>query len=198
MNRKILISSLFILLVLAGCSSAPKDNEESTPKEPEVNESTDNEEKNNDEIKDDTSYKNNIKYAANQIYDLFLEDYDGVKVTQIELSAKNESYIYEVEGYDESFEHESKYDAKTSEMTSYEKDDLDDHYNDLSKDGFENIEGLIDMSLDDAGEGYFFEEYSIKAKDGFTKIEIEVKNESDHDIEYEYDLNTKELIEKDD
>lgn len=52
-------------------------------------------------------------------------------------------------------------------------------------------------SLKDAGDGYHLNSFSIEHEAGITKLEVEVENASGKDIEYEYNLETKELIKKD-
>lgn len=55
----------------------------------------------------------------------------------------------------------------------------------------------VASEADTAGDGYHLNSFSIEHEAGITKLEVEVENASGKDINYEYNLETKELIKKD-
>lgn len=69
----------------------------------------------------------------------------------------------------------------------------------INLDLINEIQPLIDKSLTEAGSDYHLDSYSVEfEKNGnFNKLDIELENSKGQDIEFEYNLDTKELIKKD-
>ena len=141
-------------------------------------------------------YSSEINLSIVDVYDKFLAEFDGVQLYNIELSLKQKGYVYELEGFDATDQHEVEYDAISGETIKYEKDTKDDTKVPLAKEDLNLIQNLFDLSHEDAGVDYRLDEWSLKVKDGIKVFEIELKDASRHEIEYRYNLDTGELLRK--
>lgn len=205
-KHKILFSILIVLLFVSACATNTNDdinndtgdeNQAVTPNEEIPEEET---------PEDDTADKVDEKHLKNDfsvnldhfdIFDKFLTDYDGVQVTKLELSFKDLGYVYEIEGMTSDEEIEVEYDANTGELIELERDSFDSDKNFLVREDLNQINDFFKIVFDDAGEAYHLKEWTLKDKNGEKIIEFEVVNNENNEIEYKYDYDTKELIEKD-
>lgn len=176
MKKTILILALVLSLTLVGCQSGA------------------------DKAKDAAEALNAVTLSAEDAVKIFTDKYAGVSVDDISFEMEKGSYVYEINGFDDANEYEMEINAADGSIIKdkSEKDrDPDDKAIDLALLG--NVNELIESAKTDAGEGFYLDSYSIDVEDSssITKIEIEVKNTNGKDIEYEYNLETKELIKKD-
>lgn len=176
MKKTILILALVLSLTLVGCQSGA------------------------DKAKDAAEALNAVTLSAEDAVKIFTDKYAGVSVDDISFEMEKGSYVYEINGFDDASEYEIEVNAADGSIIKdkSEKDrDPDDKAIDLALLG--NVNELIESAKTDAGEGFYLDSYSIDVEDSgnITKIEIEVKNTNGKDIEYEYNLETKELIKKD-
>lgn len=176
MKKTIIILALVLSLALVGCQSGA------------------------DKAKDAAEALNAVTLSAEDAVKIFTDNYAGVSVDDISFEMEKGSYVYEINGFDDANEYEMEINAADGSITKdkSEKDrDPDDKAIDLALLG--NANELIESAKTDAGEGFYLDSYSIDVEDSgsITKIDIEVKNDKGKDIEYEYNLETKELIKKD-
>lgn len=176
MKKTILILALVLSLALVGCQSGA------------------------DKAKDAAEALNAVTLSAEDAVKIFTDKYAGVSVDDISFEMEKGSYVYEINGFDDASEYEMEINAADGSITKdkSEKDrDPDDKAIDLALLG--NVNELIESAKTDVGEGFYLDSYSIDVEDSgsITNIEIEVKNANGKDIEYEYNLETKELIKKD-
>jgi len=78
-----------------------------------------------------------------------------------------------------------------------EQNQRDDDTGEITVENVDKILELMDKALKDAGNNYKVDEWELKFENGQSIFEIEVVDVNDHDIEYKYNVNTMELIEKD-
>jgi len=78
-----------------------------------------------------------------------------------------------------------------------EQNQRDDDTGEITVENVDKILELMDKALKDAGNNYKVDEWKLKFENGQSIFEIEVVDVNDHDIEYKYNVNTMELIEKD-
>lgn len=147
-----------------------------------------------------TATENAITLSAEDAVKIFNDKYANVNIDEISFEKDNGVYAYEINGFDDANEYELEVNAADGSIIKdkSEKDrDPDDKAIDLALLG--NVNELIESAKTDAGEGFYLDSYSIDVEDSgsITKIDIEVKNANGKDIEYEYNLETKELIKKD-
>lgn len=200
MKKTILILALVLSLALVGCNKAPATmNETDQSKMQDVASEADT--AGNDAKTDsNTATENAITLSAEDAVKIFTDKYANVKIDEISFEKDNGVYAYEINGFDDANEYELEVNASDGSIIKEksEKDrNLDDKAIDLAL--LESVDELIESVKTDAGEGFYLDSYSIDVEDSssITKIDIEVKNANGKDIEYEYNLETKELIKKD-
>lgn len=164
--------------------------------ETEENDTVDQEDENTDEDVDTTDYSN-INVTVHDAFDLFMDEYPNAKINEIELEREHNTYEYQIEGYEGTTEYELKIDAFTKEIISRDEDHEEHETGELKREQLDDIEKYVKEALDDAGSGYFVDEWELKVKSDYIKFEIEVENDDGDDIEYKYNYETGELIEKD-
>lgn len=195
MKKTILILALVLSLALVACQgpSAPANDNASGTTIIETNP---------EEVANTAAADNavTVKLSADDAIKIFTDKYANVNIDEISFEKDNGVYAYEINGFDDASEYELEVNAVDGSIIKdkSEKDrDPDDKAIDLALLG--NVNELIESAKTDAGEGFYLDSYSIDVEDSssITKIEIEVKNTNGKDIEYEYNLETKELIKKD-
>lgn len=217
-NKKTLLSLLVLSsLTLTACGTTGEDSnlDNTTPPIEEQDDTGTNDgdtDQTTDNATNDTQdttqipsgdVSDSISVKPEETFDIFLEKYPDAKITHIKLNRKMDSFIYEVEGFEGDTEIELKIDpidgAIITEDRDREKDrDRDHHENEaITREQVEKASDLIDKTLVDAGEGATLKEWKIQVDDGVTKLEIELGEPGFGDVEYKYNLDTGELIEKD-
>lgn len=198
MKKTILILALVLSLALVGCqgTNAPATMDETDQSKMQ------NVASEADDAKTDSNAatENAITLSAEDAVKIFNDKYANVNIDEISFEKDNGVYAYEINGFDDANEYELEINASDGSIIKEksEKDrNLDDKAIDLAL--LESVDELIESVKTDAGEGFYLDSYSIDVEDSssITKIDIEVKNTSGKDIEYEYNLETKELIKKD-
>lgn len=139
-----------------------------------------------------------VKLSAEDAIKIFSDKYANVKIDEISFELDNGVYAYEINGFDDASEYELEVNAADGSIIK-EKSEKDNTADKKAIDLglIKNIDELVATSLKDAGDGYHLDSFSIEHEAGITKLDIEVENASGKDIEYEYNLETKELIKKD-
>lgn len=132
--------------------------------------------------------------------DIYINKYPNNKIKEIELDNNKGIYTYKIEGYENNSEFEMKIDSVNGDILSEEQDIEEDFnkYGDITKENLETIEAYVKKVLDEAGNGSVLDEWTIKAKDGRILLEIEVDLPNGDDIEHIYDIETGELVERND
>lgn len=130
----------------------------------------------------------------------FNEKYPDVKIDEFSFGKENRTFVYEISGFDDKSEYEFEVDATDGTILkdNTEKDNTADNTA-INLDLINEIQPLIDNSINEAGSDYHLDSYSVEfEKNGnFNKLDIELENSKGLDIEFEYNLDTKELIKKD-
>lgn len=123
----------------------------------------------------------------------------NVNIKEVSLELKSGSYVYELSGYNETGKHKIKLNPATGSIISEKSETGKNLVQDfaISDDHLSKINSLVDQSLKDAGDGYFLDEWEIELDDGIIELKVELKDNSSNEIEYEYNVETGVLIEKD-
>lgn len=174
MKKTILILALVLSLALVGCQSGA------------------------DKAKDAAEALNAVTLSAEDAVKIFTDKYANVNIDEISFEKDNGVYAYEINGFDDASEYEIEVNAVDRSIIKdkVEKDNTADKKAiDLGL--IKNIDELVATSIKDAGDGYHLNSFSLEHEAGITKLDVEVENASGKDIEYEYNLETKELIKKD-
>lgn len=142
-----------------------------------------------------------VKISPEEVFDIYMEKYPDTMVAKIELDQDFGSYMYKIEGFDGEKEYELKINPVNGEIT---KDDIDNEIlEDDDKDEIitranaEKVQALVDKSLEDAGEEGKLKDWELDYDDGRAVLEIEIDKEAFDDIEYKYDVESGDLLEKD-
>lgn len=175
MKKTILILALVLSLALVGCQNGAE------------------------KAKEATEALNKVTLSAEDAAKTFTAKYARASIDEISFQMEEGSYVYEINGFGDAKEYDMAIDAADGSIIMDESEndrDDDDKAIDLALLG--NVNELIESAKADAGEGFYLDSYSIDVEDNaVTVIDIEVKDASGKDIEYEYNLETKELIKKD-
>ena len=198
MKKTILILALVLSLALVGCNKAPATMDETDQsKMQDVASEADTA---GDDAKTDSkaATENAITLSAEDAVKIFNDKYANVNIDEISFEKDNGVYAYEINGFDDANEYELEVNAADGSIIKdkVEKDNTSDKKAiDLGL--IKNIDELVATSIKDAGDGYHLNSFSLEHEAGITKLDVEVENASGKDIEYEYNLETKELIKKD-
>lgn len=150
----------------------------------------------NDDI---TGEYNDIKISPLEAFDKYMDKYPDTKVKKMELDEDYGEYVYEVKGYDDESEYELKIDPVNGDILKEEKDSRDDDEEEaISRGNVEKVADIVDKALKEAGAEYRLEEWTLKVKNGRAQIEVEMDREDGDDFEYTYDVETGEIIDRDD
>lgn len=200
MKKTILILALVLSLALVGCqgTNAPATMDET--EQSKMQNVASEADTAGDDAKTDsnTASENAITLSAEDAIKIFSDKYANVKIDEISFEKDNGVYAYEINGFDDANEYELEVNAADGSIIKdkSEKDNTADKKAiDLGL--IKNIDELVATSLKDAGDGYHLNSFSLEHEAGITKLDIEVEDASGKDIEYEYNLETKELIKKD-
>lgn len=198
MKKTILILALVLSLALVGCNKAPATMDETDQsKMQDVASEADTA---GDDAKTDSNAatENAITLSAEDAVKIFNDKYANVNIDEISFEKDNGVYAYEINGFDDASEYEIEVNAVDGSIIK-EKSEKDNTADKKAIDLglIKNIDELVATSIKDAGDGYHLNSFSLEHEAGITKLDIEVEDASGKDIEYEYNLETKELIKKD-
>ena len=206
--KKLILALAFVFL-LTGCQSGQNAKTEDKKNGNVATEQNNNEKENSktDESKkeDSSESKDNkadatITVSPEEAVKKFNDKYPGVKIDEFSFGKENMTYCYEINGFDDDSEYEFEIDATDGTILkdSKELDNTADNTA-INLDLISEIQPLIDKSLSEAGSEYHLDSYSIdfEKTGNFNKLDIELENSKGQDIEFEYNLDTKELIKKD-
>lgn len=205
-KRKLVIASYIVVaLGLSACSNGEV-NKEETPVEENTNnnDTVDNTNTNTsdvDTVDKGTSTSNitedydEIKISATDAYNTFLEKKPNSNIEKIALDYNNNKYSYKIEGYDDLKEYELEIDALNKEILRLEEDDRDDEKLELTLADVEKIDSIVNNAISE-NHDFLSVEWELSIKNDRKLLEIEF-DKKDNDIDYKYDLNTGELLEKD-
>lgn len=206
--RKLILALAFVFL-LTGCQSGQNAKAEDKKNGNVATEQNNNEKENSktDEPKkeDSSESKDNkadatITVSPAEAVKKFNDKYPGVKIDEFSFGKENMTYCYEINGFDDDSEYEFEIDATDGTILKDNKE-LDNTADKtaINLDFISEIQPLIDKSLSEAGSEYHLDSYSIdfEKTGNFNKLDIELENSKGQDIEFEYNLDTKELIKKD-
>ena len=151
------------------------------------------------DVKTDTNADAEIIILADAVK-VFTNKYPNASIEDISFEKEMSGAQYEIEGFDETHEYDLKIYAIDGSIIKEEaeKDRTSDNKTiDLSL--LSKVDELIEAALKDAGTDYYLDSYSLDFEESgsFNQLEIEVKTKAGKDIEYEYNLESGELIKKD-
>lgn len=216
--KKLWIILLVVVMVLVGCqadnggqgSQEPDDNnsgENINGSENNGQDSQDNEDKNDPNSNDSgdegesegelVKYKDkDIEVSIQEAFDRFMEKFPESNINEVELEYKHNSYEYKIEGYGDRTQYELKIDAYSGDILDEEREREDDEHDGIKKEDLDKLDKYLEEVFKDAGSGYWLDEYELKAKSAYVKLDIELKNDQGNELKYKYNFDTGELLEK--
>lgn len=210
--KKIILAMAFVFL-LTGCQSGQNVKTDDKKNDNVVTEqnNTDNKDQgnttNNQDENDTTANQDNTADKADANIAItpadaimkFNEKYPDVKIDEFSFGKENRTFVYEISGFDDKSEYEFEVDATDGTILkdNTEKDNTADNTA-INIDLISEIQPLIDNSINEAGSDYHLDSYSIEFErtGNFNKLDIELENSKGQDSEFEYNIDTKELIKK--
>lgn len=139
-----------------------------------------------------------VKADKEAAFDKFKEIHADMDLTQFELSYDDGRLVYDLEGEKDGQEVDLVLDANDLSVIKDDQDDDMDSETDpaITKDMLAKIDALVDEALKDR-DGSYATGYSLSYDDGRWELDVETKDQSKQEVEYKYNLETGELIEKD-
>ena len=189
--KKKWLLSLVLVMVLSVVAVGCTDNTED-----KVDKVVDDAKESVDDATEDvrkTTY-NDIKFTPEEAFDKFMELHPEAKIESLDLDKGLMDYQYVVEGYDTENEYEVKINPVNGEVISDETEmaELDDENGEITKEHLAKVDSLIDKAKAEDASDSELDEWDISVDDGRVVIDREIGT-----IEYSYDMDTEELIEKD-
>lgn len=202
MKKRLLIILSALVLIFAMVACTPKEPEEAPPTEedtPDIEEPVELPEEPIVDDKDDKVSYEEIVLTPIEAFDIYREEYPDRLVTKIELDKYFGSYVYKIEGYKDDEETEVKIEPVNGDIidTDIELDMDLDSQEEITIANVEKIQEFLDKSLLDAGAGTMVDEWTLEWDDGILELEIDIDLPEGGDIDYTYNIETGELIEKD-
>lgn len=198
-NKKIYLP--FIMLILAlSLAACGTDDGDSMPPEEEKEQTTDEApvEDKKDEEKSGDDY-GNIEVQAEEAFDIYMEKYPTTKVKTVQLEKKMGKYVYNVEGFEGNKEYEVEIDTTDGSITNEDSEkDVDRNNMEITKTNVEKVTEIVDKALAGIEEETTLDEWTIEFDEGITKLEIEIDKKGFDKEEQTYNVETGELLEKDD
>lgn len=137
-----------------------------------------------------------IKLTPSDALDIYTEKYPNTTVKEIELEVKSNSYVYEVEGYDDQKIYEILIDPMDGTVLEVKEKLHQRMYKEIDKESTEKIEDLVNKTLQSAGENSRLHEWSLELEDGLLEFTVYLKLEDNKTVKYKYNLHSGELIKK--
>ena len=151
------------------------------------------------EDEDDKVSYEEIVLTPMEAYDLFLDLYPEMQVTEIELDKYFGSYVYKIKGYKDNEKIKVKLNPINGDIIDTDSEIEDDLKRDkeITSANVEKIQALLDKALLDAGAGASVDEWSLEWEDEILELEVEIDLMDSRDIDYTYNIESGELIKKD-
>lgn len=202
MKKKMIIGTLCLGFILAGCTSNNKSletNDQSQVSSETLNQSTTNEAstKTNEKAK-----LSEIKVTVEEAIKEYEKAYPNTTITSLDLDTSFGSYYYEIEGVDDSKEYKVKINAATAKTTKEREETLDrEDQNGVEKEKsalnlkeLQSLEEVSKIAQESAGQGEAVE-WSLDRELSITYWEVKVRSEN-AEVSIKINAQTGEVVEK--
>ncbi|CDZ74544.1 Hypothetical protein ING2D1G_0359 [Peptoniphilus sp. ING2-D1G] len=125
---------------------------------------------------------------------IFSDKYPNAQIESVEYDT--EEYKYEISAKDAEKEYEIKINPESGEIIAeeFENDRDDDEF--LTTEQIAKAEDFLNKAVLNSGEGFLVKSWDMDIDDGICEIDIELKGDGGSEMEYKYNVDTAELIEK--
>lgn len=131
-----------------------------------------------------------------EVYDIYKSKYPETKVKEIELESEYGFYIYEIEGYDDKHKYELKIHPLSGEILKEKTKRNKGIQGEITRNHIEKVASLVKSTLKDGGNEASLYEWEVEYEKGIPELEVEMILAGQTILEYEYNLETGNLIEK--
>ncbi|WP_455256854.1 PepSY domain-containing protein [Peptoniphilus asaccharolyticus] len=208
MNKK-LLSVIALSVALVGCQQQAKNAADSAANKAEEvkNAAVEKVENAKNAMEDKAEEKSdavtaatheNIKVTPEEAVAKFKEAHADAKIESVSLdNDDNKGFYYEVQGSNGAEEFEVEIDPVTGDVTRDEKEKDSDNDGFIDETLVAKAMDLAKKAIEDAGrDKYYNTAWEISVKDGVNVVEVELHGHDVPELEYSYNAQTGELIEK--
>lgn len=138
----------------------------------------------------------NVKLTPTEALNIYLEKYPDAFIKEVELELKSGVFVYEVEGYIDNEKNELYIDSVNGNILEMKTQFFRGRYDRITPEATDQIEGLVEKALADAGTGSELYEYELEVEDLRLELEVKITAADGQYLNYKYDLGTGDLIRK--
>lgn len=138
----------------------------------------------------------NVKLTPTEALNIYLEKYPDAFIKEVELELKSGVFVYEVEGYTDNEKNELYIDSVNGNILEMKTQFFRGRYDRITPEATDQIEGLVEKALADAGTGSELYEYELEVEDLRLELEVKITAADGQYLNYKYDLGTGDLIRK--
>lgn len=133
--------------------------------------------------------------SMEQAVDKFKETFPDAKITSVGIDNDSNSYVYQIEGFNDTNEVEVNVDAMTGEIVKQDTDDRDDEIDDdvLDLEGIVTPQEAMKTALEKVGSGYA-KEWSLDSKNGKVYYEVDIEGSDKDNDDVHIDAITGDFI----
>ncbi|EOH97073.1 hypothetical protein UAY_02805 [Enterococcus moraviensis ATCC BAA-383] len=202
MNKKLIIGTVCLGFILAGCTSNNKsleNNEKSQVSSEKLDQSTTND--SNTKVTESAKLSE-IKVTVDEAIKAYEEAYPNTTITSLDLDTSFGSYYYEIQGVDDTTEYEVKINATDKKLTKEREETLDrEDQNGVEKENealdlkkLKSLEEVSKIAQESVGQGEAFE-WSLDRELSITYWEVKVRSGND-EVSVKINAQTGEVVEK--
>lgn len=137
-----------------------------------------------------------VKLTPTEALNIYLEKYPDAYIKEVELGLKSGVFVYEVEGYTDNEKNELYIDSVNGNILEMKTQFFRGRYDRITPEATDQIEGLVEKALADAGSGSELYEYELEVEDLRLELEVKITAADGQYLNYKYDLGTGELLRK--
>ncbi len=138
-----------------------------------------------------------VTLSALDIFQRYVKEYPNLKFEELSLERDFGKFAYNMDGYEAQKEYDFKISPEDGALLKEESENDSDFSGEITREHVEKVDSFVDKALADAGNGATIHQWSLSHDKGRVKFEIEVKLLSNDDIGYTYDVDSGDLLEKD-
>lgn len=137
-----------------------------------------------------------IKLSPGEALKVYMEKYPETTVKEVDLELKSNSYVYEIEGYDEEKTYEIYVDPVNGNILETKEKLSKRIYKEINEDNVSKIQDIVDKALKDSGENSKLYKWSLELENGVLELDIKINLQNGEEVEYKYNSATEKTIKK--
>lgn len=137
-----------------------------------------------------------IKLSPGDALKVYTDKYPGTIVKEVDLELKSNSYVYEIEGYDEEKTYEIYVDPINGNILETKEKLSKRIYKEINEENIGKIQDIVDKALKDSGENSKLYKWSLELENGILELDIKINLQNGEEVEYKYNSATEKTIKK--